>query len=263
MNLKKNDKIIAVVGVIILIVAAIAIVVYTPSEEEETIEPPEEEKTLFDVVYEEKTSPVETRTKTFGGGLLLKSASSISDEEFFTLNRENVKSVEFNISYQDNKVGGLLGLLFKNMIGNDKLDVTITDPDGTEKVADRISGSGNAIVEFTGINQIIDTSQIEADSESEAMEELESRYVSQWKDQPFSMTATHKVAETFRLLLRLRERLDKDSFDVSITYTYYDYDVEKVDTGEDDNGNDDDEMNDEDYTEQKWSGIKSMSGRDW
>jgi len=264
MNLKKNDKIIAVVGVIILIVAAIGIIVYTPSEEEQTIQPPEEEKTLFDVTVEEVPVGPETNTYTFGGGLLLKSASTISEEEFFTIARENVKSVEFNISYQDNKVGGLLGILFKNMVGNDKLDVTITDPDGTEKVADRISGSGNVVLEFTGINQMIDTSQIEADSESEAIGELESRYVSQWKDQSFSMTATHKVAETFRPLLRLRERLDKDSFDVSITYTYYDYHVEKVDTGEDDNGDDVDENNEQSYKSQaQYYSQTSLSGSDW
>jgi hypothetical protein len=266
MNLKKNDKIIAVVGVIILIVAAIGIIVYTPSEEDETIEPTQEEKTLFDVVYEEKTSPSETITETFGGGLLLKSASTISIEEFFTVNKDNIKSIEFNISYQDNKVGGLLGLLFKNMVGNDKLDVTIIDPDGTEKAAERISGSGSVIVEFAGINKLIDTSQIEAESKSEADTVLQSRIddsASKWMGESFSMTATHKVAETLRPLLRLRERLDKDSFDVTITYTYYDYDVEQVDTGEDGNENGD-EINEENInTDYKWSGIKSMSGRDW
>ncbi len=262
MNLKKNDKIIAVVGVIILIVAAIGIIIYTPQDDKDQIEPPKEEKTLFNVLYDEVTVTSETITKTFGGGLLLKSASQISDDELFTITRENVKSVEFNITYKDNKVGGLFGLLFKGMIGNDKLDVKIMDPDGTEKAAPKISGSGNVMVEFIGINQMIDTSPIEAESESEAIEELESRYVSSWKDQSFAMTATHKVSETLRPLLRLRERLDKDSFDIDITYTYYDYDVENVDTIEYDNEND--EMNEQNSnSEHKWSGIKSMSGRDW
>lgn len=263
MNLKKNDKIIAVVGVIILIVAAIGIIIYTPEDGEEPIEPTEDKKTLFNVTVNERTIGPEEKTFSFGGfSLFLKSKSTVTEEELLMVAKDNLKSVKFNITYTDNKVGGLLGLLFKGMIGNDKLDVTIIDPDETEVVADTISGSGTVIIEFDGINPMIDTSQIEADSRSEAMEELEQRYESRWKDQPFQMTASHKVAETFRLLLRLRERIDTDSFDVGINYSYYDYDLE--DSGIKVNGDNDDENND-DFNDLPITShsITSMSGNSW
>ena len=264
MNLKKNDKIIAIVGVIILIVAAIGIIIYTPQDEEKTIEPTEEEKTIFNIKVDEREESI-TKTFTFNNKsllqrLFLKMKSSLS-EDLFTIDRENIKDIEFKVFYEDSKRGFLL----KGLVGNDKLDVTIIDPDGTEKAIERITGSGNDTVEFGPIATMIDISPIEANSTSEADDELESRIaetMSDWDGETFSIYAEHKVAETFRLLLRLRERLDTDSFDVEITYTYYDYSLEES-TTEYDGDNDEDTGDTDDYFESTAYSTTSMYGNNW
>lgn len=263
MNLKKNDKIIAVVGVIILIVAAIGIIIYTPQDEEKPIEPTEEEMTIFNIKVDEREESI-TKTFTFNNKsllqrLFLKMKSSLS-EDLFTMDRENIKDIEFKVSYEDSKRGFLL----KGLVGNDKLDVTIIDPDGTEKAIERITGIGNDTVEFGPITPMIDISPIEANSTSEADDELESRIaetMSNWDGETFSIYAEHKVAETFRLLLRLRERIDTDSFDVEITYTYYDYSLEESIT-EFDEDNEEDSYENDDFLSTSYS-TTSMYGNNW
>ncbi len=241
MNLKKNDKIIAVVGVIILVVAAIGIVLYSQEDETVPIQPPEEEKTFFEVKVEENDLS-EPKTLSFGKkSFRLRKESIVQQGEFYTLPQlddlKSIKSVKFNISYTDNKVKGLFGLLWKN-VGKDTLDVTIKDPDGTKESIKQIKGSGKASIEFA-VNPMIDCSPIESESMSEAQDILKSRIKDngmKWQDQSFALSATHKVGEILRPLLRVRERFDTDSFDVDIIYTYYDYSLE-------DSGNED--VNDE------------------
>ena len=64
MNLKKSDKMIAIIGVVILIVAAISIVYYYVSTEDEVGEPTTGEK-VYKVTWEEKNGEMKILDKFF------------------------------------------------------------------------------------------------------------------------------------------------------------------------------------------------------
>ena len=162
--------------------------------------------------------------------------NTFNDPEFASFPDENLKSIEFNITYRDRKVGGILGILFKNFIGRDKASVIITDPDEVEYPSGNING--NVLITIDSINPMIDTTPIEAMTISEAQMELESRYGAKWKDEYFSITGTHKVGEKLRPLLRIRERLDQDTVYITVTYTYWQYELKEM--GDDDDDNDGD-----------------------
>lgn len=236
MSLKKSDKMIALIGVIIIIVAAVGIFYYVDTEEEITPEK-EDEFTTYDIVpIDDEEVIMQEISYTFKKGLLLMTKNTFNDPEFASFPVENLKSIEFNISYRDRKVGGILGILFKNFLGRDKASVIITDPDEVEYPSGNING--NVVITIENINLMIDTTPIEAMTFSEAEMELESRYGAKWKDENFSIMGTHKVGEKLRPILRIRERLDRDTVYITITYTYWQYELKEM--GDDDYGNDGD-----------------------
>jgi hypothetical protein len=231
MTLKKSDKIIAIVGVVILIIAGIGIFLYVSPEKEDDDDngKPLDEMFMYEVKTDEVTNGMGEESFSFRKGLLLITKDTLSNSEFVSFPVDNLKSVEFNISYNDNRVGGIGGILFSRIftLGKDKLDVTITDPDGGTQT---VRVDGNEKIIFDGINPKINIGSIDALTESKALDLLEDEYESKWKDQTFSIDAELKVGfvEIFRPFLRLMERLRGDSFTVEITYTYYDYDLEEV-----------------------------------
>jgi hypothetical protein len=224
MNLKKTDKIIAGVAVLVLIVAAIGIIFYTTYEGDDVDDEIDETEIYFEVICEEKTVPnAESMSCTLSvdKGLIIKKAlipktKSFEGLECVSIHVDNLKSVEFKITYTDANHGGLLGKVLKSQ-GYDSLNVKIIDPAGTEHDGEAIVGTGNGNITITidNINSKINVYEIKADSYDEAETELEKQ----------------------RLLLKLLTERNAESFDVEVTYTYYKYHVEEV---EDDNDNDED-----------------------
>ena len=256
MNLKKSDKLIAIIGVIILVAAGIGIAVYTYEEPDEVKDNGDDDKKIFEISYEEENGSKSPEIYTFRKGIIMLKKSIIDEMVLPVPDMDNIKSITLNISYEDNKIGGLLGVIFKNRLGNDQITVTIVNPDEkSEKVT--LKGSGNKEVSYS-VNSMIDTSDIEAESVMQAESILESRYKSEWKGGEFKISATHKTAvvEKLRPLLRLRERLDQDSFTVEMTYEYYVYDLNEPEEPE--------EPEDGDNKETDWNRQTSISnGRDW
>ena len=259
MNLKKSDKIIAIVGVLILVIAAIGIVLYTSTEEVEEKEP-EEKLLTFDVYEEVKTGSAERETYKFNKLKLVTKVVSLEEKECFPVSVDNLKSVEFKITYEDDRTGRLLGKILNKVlglkIGKDTLTITIIDPDGTEHKGESIVGSGNTTITFDGINPPIYTEQIEAETDVEAMEELEYLYGTKWKDGVFKIKAELSSKEAIPLLDgRLLEKLDDDDFTLEITYTYYDYDLEEIE--------DDDKETVTVITSSSFIKTTGFLGRDW
>lgn len=213
MNLKKSDKIIAVVGVIILITAGISIAVIISSEEKKEEETGEAGKLLFDVYTDMET--VEQGSETYS--IAKKPLGKGAGGAFVNIGDiDNLKSVDIAILYDDAKTGPLGRFV-------DQITITVTDPDGN--IADvKTITSGNETFSFFAINDMISTEPIEAETWEEAEDFLEGRYVSRWKNGEFNIKVDYKMSEPLRRpILRLLERLSKDTFSVEISYTYYSY----------------------------------------
>lgn len=214
MNLKKNDKIIAVVGVIILIIAGISIAVVISSEEKKEDGREEAGKLLFDIYTDMETVEQGPESYSIAKKLLGK---GVGEASVNIGNIDNLKSVDITVSYNDAKTGPLGRFA-------DEITITITDPEGNAAEETTISGSGNVTLSFFAINNMISTEPIEAESWEEAEDFLEGRYVSRWKNGEFNIKVDYKMSEPLRRpILRLLERLDKDTFSVEISYTYYSY----------------------------------------
>jgi hypothetical protein len=232
MNLQKNDKIILVVGVIILIAAAGAIAIYTTqSNGDEDNHMDQSDKTMtYDVLSNVETKELDG--KTYSMGLpkylsLLSKGKSVSDNNCFTIDQDmyNIKSIEINVSYTDNKMGlPILGLFFKGAlpIGKDTLTVAIIAPDEEDGKVSPFS------------------TDIYAKSFEEAQMKLEQNYSEEFTGESFKLTASLKISERFHLLNRIFERFSKDTFKIDIKCYYYKYTLDKIEEEDNQENNDDD-----------------------
>ncbi len=119
MNLKKSDKIIALVAVVILIIAAIGVILYTDIEPE--VELPIKEMFLYNVTVE-----------TNSGSLRLDNTDySMTNKKPYTgtfeVTSDNLESIDIYIEYEDNDRGFL-----KILKNSRKNTITVTVYDETE-----------------------------------------------------------------------------------------------------------------------------------
>lgn len=227
MSLKKSDKIIAIIGVIVLIGAAIGIYIYAVTEEEaeESKEEAEEMKT-FNVIYEEKSMPINPENTDFTIRPRILRKTTWTSE--LKLTQENLKNVSITVDYTDNKRGILLGLVFKS-IGADTLSITVYDSQDKEVGSESIKGDGKRSINVE-IARPFSLDPIEATNILDAYDLLEEKYVNY--DETYTIEMTLKTG----LWGKIREILGKDSFTLDAKYTFYDYDLEEPEkeTGDDD-----------------------------
>ena len=227
-NLRKSDKMIAIVGVIILIVAGIGIALYTSAPETESIVEPEEmlyypvftaeygEMTISE--YAGKTAYIDTVSITGvpSGGILT--------------------SVDFQITWQDDKI---FGLIIKR--GYDTLTADISYMGETETHTSTGSAK-NETLSFS-INSVPSVDYIEAEDEMEARDLLY-QMVSGKSEATFDISVVVKTGEKLRRPLKYLGDKGND-FEIKITYNYYRVDLEAEET-DDDN---------DDYTEEIYEGA--------
>ncbi|MEF8879356.1 MAG: hypothetical protein V5A64_03065 [Candidatus Thermoplasmatota archaeon] len=229
MNLKKSDKIIAIVGVVILVLAGIGIYVASQGEPEEKEEEPIEETNFYTVTNEEKTvSTSPDNTDYLVKNKILKKRSQ---PYLGTLNltQDNLKNVEFTVEYQDSISGMLFGLLKK--AGRDTLTIEIMDEDNEVIEKQQITGSGNTTITVP-IGDAIQMGEIEAESREEAESILEEEYFTY--DKTYNVRVSINVKEGFlRPIALLREVMKNDQFDLNVEYTYFDYSLMEEETGGD------------------------------
>ncbi len=200
-RLKKNDKLIVIIAVTVIIVAAIGIIAYESPKEGE-YEPAESgEGNIFMVDWK-----LENGTSSSISGYASKKSIY---EEAISISKGNLKSVQFNLSWVDDKA-------FLSRIGLDTLILEITTPDGTiyEESAKsaKKSKAGNVVIDVT-IEGMPSTSSIETDDEYEAERQLNEEVTNE-----FTIRVGCKVGE---ILGSLRPRDKGNYFDLEISYEYY------------------------------------------
>jgi len=211
-NLRKSDKLIAIVGVIILIVAGVGIALYTSAPETETIV--ESEEMLYYPIFTAESGEItisDSATKTYSDTVSIPELPSGSI----------LTSVDFHITWQDDKT---FGFIIKR--GKDTLTADISYMEETESYSSK--GIGNKTLSFS-INSVPSADPIEAEDEMEARDLLY-QMVSGKGEATFDISVVVKTGEPLRRPLKYLG--DKgNAFEIKITYNYYrvDLEVEEID----------------------------------
>ena len=159
MKLKKNDKIILIVGVVILIAAGAGIALYTVEDSDDA--EVKEDTNLFSYTWIKKEGTLD---------LLYNEYVSINEpfEDILNINTPSnsvLTKIEMMISWQDDRTYGLL-----TEKGLDTLNAEITR--GTDMKSVTSEGGGNETLIFT-INSIPQSDTVEATSTNDAMDMID------------------------------------------------------------------------------------------
>jgi len=231
MNLKKSDKLIAIVGVVILIVAAITIVYYI--EGEEPNEGPENgdelNEFIVEVSYPERELLPE-ESHEVKDKLLGDSPETVE----IPIEIDNLKDAEIIVDYTDVQSGKLL-----KGLRDDTLTVVVSDEDGNEVGSQSIVGSGNATITISG-GEPLDIKCIYAENIDEADAKLQENITETGEVE----TYTVQVSIKYKGLL---ERLRKDTFTIKAMGEYYEYDVKESEPLPDDEPDDELSQPEPDY----------------
>jgi len=226
MNLKKNDKLILIVGVVILIVAAIGIAFYTSADTDDVgLYVPPEEKT-FDVTWNGVTME-----KPIINGIAEKTYSE--SETISAPTWSVLTNVEFRLDWEDDYT---LGLLVNK--GADTLTAEITEQGG-ESITDENIQGGNLTFKFN-VNDRPSNDYVVAATSDEAEEIVKEEFQGE-NEASFDVTVNVQTGEKWglRILKNIRRIMDKgNDFDLTITYTYYVFNMEE----QEENNNDDDDV---------------------
>ncbi len=205
MNLKKSDKMIAIVGVAILIIAAVGIVLYTAYEEPvEDVKPTEE---TFMVTWNENSGQLAC-ISGFAG------KSAYTDPFAFSVPSGSVlTSVSVRIVWKDDNT--YRGVLSK---GVDSLTAEIGVSGGESQLYKSTTGSGNETLYFVAYDRPYDET-LDAKDYDEA-QQMVYDMVQGKNDASYDVKVTVKTGEKLRRPLQYLK--DKgNSFELFVSYTYY------------------------------------------
>ena len=256
MNLKKSDKMIAIVGVVILVIAAIAIVIWSQNQEPEETPTPKEKLWEFTVDYKmpfpHGTGKIEN-PNTKVNDKIFKRKGDGSYQGNVTLvapSGSNIKNATFKFYYKDKNY--LLG-----RFGGDTLTITVTDEMRQEKTK-QIIGEGTIYIDFP-ISNPLSFGKIMAKDEYEAKQRLEENLSDVENMKTFDVKVTLKQKESiFRPIAWILERLlDNDKFTLDVTFEYYVYEVVPPDDYQEDGGDKDTSL--EDTSLGAWASTPYMS----
>ena len=232
MNLKKSDKMIAIIGVVILIVAAISIVYYYVSTEDEVREPTTGEK-VYKVTWEEQTGEMTIPDVNVGKEVYTDS---------FPVDAESgsvITDIRVQIVWEDNNVyGGLGGRIPALVKGQDTLTAEISLAGGETKTHED-TWYGNETL-FFSMDDISYDDMVEAEDINEAKQKIDEKY--QGMDSAFfDIVASVTVGEKFKFLQPIRSFLNTraDTGNKFSLYITYDYMYPEVQESEDNDNNND------------------------
>ncbi len=233
MNLKKNDKIILIVGVVILIVAGVGIALYSAPESDEDVGEPTDEKTQYTYSWEEM------KGKTVIGENLFAGKDSPWQDTVTITSESNtiLTNIEFNIVWSDDST---YGLLVKR--GEDTLSGTISleEEDSEEAITVSTTGSGNHSY-FFNVNTRPEDGSVPAEDSTEARTKINAM-TKNMNDASFDVRVSVQTGEKFWHILHLLKviREKGNNFELTATYTYYEYTLDETDDSpdDDDNGSD-------------------------
>lgn len=243
MNLKKSDKIIAVVGVIILIIAGISIAVIISSEKETEEETIKSGEGTFYVTWTKDTGEISL------DGYAGKKAP-YNEVHAVTAFGGVLTNVNFQLTWKDDCT--YFGILSK---GLDKLTAEIS-PAGGEPQTDISTGSGNNRTISFSVNGAPLEVSVEAEDVYEA-EEIINEMFSGQDAASFDVIVTVDTGEKFRRPLKFLK--DKgNSFELKIIYEYYYPVIESQEQGEYEG---EDDLSDYDDWQTTLYGTISLPGR--
>jgi len=221
MNLKKSDKIIAIIGVIILIVAGIGIVLYS-AEEGPDKKGMGTKETTFEVKWVQYSDGIMTINDYAGKKQPYTDPITISLEEGCVLT-----TVEVQIVWNDDYTKGLI---FNK--GEDKLEATIGLAGEEYVQTHKSTKKANATLDPFIIN---DVPQDETIEDAEGIYDMEDKILNDYLgmntatfDVKVTVTPGEKLLtlRPIKLLNYLRDKGNK--FDLIVKYEYYELDVEEV-----------------------------------
>jgi hypothetical protein len=218
MNLKKNDKIIAIAAVIVLIIAGIGIIAYTDTEEK--IKTPKEVTQTYGVMHNVmESTATPDNTEYYVASRVIRPDIVYNGTVEIPTDR-HVKQITFRVEYTDN----IRGFILKNR-GADTLTVTI---DGTNMAGETktITGSGNVTFQSNPQSPLI-LGPIDAEDDFIAREILNENLSEKIMAETYTITASIKHGERpFLMPIKwIREKLGTDSFSLIIEYEYYEYNL--------------------------------------
>ncbi len=206
-SLRRNDKIIIIVGVVVLLAAGIGVALYsspnvqTPVQNSSTL-------TSYTVKWQEKTGSLPSVTEFASKG----TPYSVNVK----IDQTNLKSISFRLTWVDNKA------LLKRF-GLDTLALDITTPMNTTFSGSERSQKKTKAGDFTVNISVASTpptvKSVPGNTSSEASQRLkaELQKADQWASKDINATVTVTVGEHFPLRFR-----DKgNSFTLDVDYTYY------------------------------------------
>jgi len=231
MDLKKNDKLILIVGVFILIIAAIGVAIYTsPDTEDIKAGDTEPDYKIFTYSWKQNNGEI-----TIEDSLFISKNTQYSDSFTVTTPTGSILTdVEVQINWADDETYGLL--ITK---GEDTLIANIGQQ-GSESIEETSTGNGNMTFDFKVNDNPPLTDYIEAEDKMDAEMIIDDMYMGE-NTASFNFEVGLEIGE--RLLRPLKYLRDKgDEIELKTKYTYYYYEVEESDEDEEDDkttGNDD------------------------
>jgi hypothetical protein len=224
--LKKNDKIILIVGVVILIIAGIGIAMYTVSDDgDKEVGEQTPEKMTYTYSWEQKTGEVTVGSTLYTG----KSEPYEESVAIKSMEGTVLTSVIFKLNWEDDST---YGLIMKK--GLDTLTAEISLNGKTIDYSSK--GEGNFTFSFSPYSRPAGDS-VEAEDKSDAESEINAML--EGKNQAdFDVKVSIQTGERIiRLLKFLRDK--GNDFELTAEYTYYQYTLEEPDDNSNDNNDDD------------------------
>jgi hypothetical protein len=230
MNLKKNDKIILIVGVVILIVAGAGIALYTADDNDDSSLAEDKDYKTFSYSWREQSGEV-----IIGNNPYASKNDPYEETLKVSANSNTVlTNVNIELEWEDDSS---YGFLIER--GLDTLDAEIS-VNGKAPIVKSSMGSGNDSFYFSINNRPIADS-VQAHSLEDAMDIIEDEISGQNNadfDVMVTVTPGEKIYHLLHFLRYLRDR--GNEFKLTATYTYYTYEFDEI-TDESNNDSDEDQ----------------------
>jgi len=231
MNLKKNDKIILIVGVVILIVAGAGIALYNaPSSDDATADTDDANEMEYEYTWTQRTG-----SKTIESPMVSKDSAF---EQSYSVDAPDgcvLTQVTVNIDWIDDNTFGLI-----RTKGKDTLTAEVSLEGKSKEETSEMEGNHSFSY---NVNTMPQDGSVDATTESEAKSELDEEFMDQ-NSADFDVTLNIETGEPWWRFLLNRD--NGNTVDISVDYTYYTHELTEPDN--DDGGDDTKTTGDDDVT---------------
>jgi len=219
MNLKKNDKIILIVGVVNLIVAGAGIALYSAPSSDDTILDTNDTDMEYKYTWTQRTGSKAIESPMVDKGSPFERSYSIESASGSVLTQ-----VMVNIDWKDDNTFGLL-----RTKGADTLTVEVSLDGKSRDESSELEGNHSFSY---NVNSMPKDGAVDALSSSEAASKLKEEFMDE-NTADFDVTLNIETGEPWwRLLQNFKDK--GNTVDISVEYTYYTHELlEPEDEGDD------------------------------